>query len=64
MQKIIIKADGTNFTVYGSSIDSCQFVLDMKAGYMAEGVRHILRDECTEELLCELEDRFAVELQV
>jgi len=62
--KVTLKATRKGFTIYGSSVNSCVFVLSMKVGYMSYGARHISVDQCTEALLQDLEERFTVELLV
>lgn len=50
--------------IFGSSVDSCQYVLDMKIGHVSDGVRYITPEDCTEELLCALETLFMIQLLV
>ena len=61
---VILFAVADGFAIAGTSSKAIEFVSDMKKGYMAEGVRIVTKEECTEDLLRDIESHFNLKLQV
>lgn len=57
---VTLKSVGDGFALYGSTVDTIEFVCSVNVGRLVDGIRYISVDECSEALLAHIESLYGL----